>query len=201
MTLIRSTLSNLPIYFMFLLHMPSSIRQRLEQIERDFLWGDGNMEQKPHLVRWGLVCLSKKKGGLGVKCLFHLNKALLCKWNWCIANESEALWNQVIRGKYGEEGGGWCSREVREAHGVRLWKGIRMDWDFVGSRIFFLVGNGRRVRFWRDRWCRDSPLCVSFPSLIALIDDKAGWVVDIWDPLAKGGWWGWNPCFSRAFND
>ena len=201
MTLIRSTLSNLPIYFMFLLHMPSSIRQRLEQIERDFLWGDGNMEQKPHLVRWVLVCLSKKKGGLGVKCLFHLNKALLCKWNWCFANEREALWNQVIRGKYGEVGGGWCSREVREAHGVRLWKGIRMDWDFVGSRIFFLVGNGRRVRFWRDRWCRDSPLCVSFPSLIALIDDKAGWVVDIWDPLAKGGWWGWNPCFSRAFND
>ena len=107
----------------------------------------------------------------------------------------------MIKGKYGEERGGWCSREVREAHGVGLWKGLRMEWDFVGSRISFLVGNGLRVRFWRDRWCGDSPLCVSFPSLIALIDDKAGWVVDIWDPLAKGGWWGWNPCFSRAFND
>ena len=73
-----------------------------------------------------------------------------------------------------------------------------MDWDFMGSRILFLVGNGRRVRFWRDRWYGDSPLCVSFPSLFALFVDKEAQVADIWDPLAKGGW---NPCFSRAFND
>ncbi|RVW96159.1 hypothetical protein CK203_037784 [Vitis vinifera] len=57
--------------------------------------------------------------------------------------------------------------------------------------------NGRRVRFWRDRWYGDSPLCVSFPSLFALFVDKEVWVADIWDPLAKRGW---NPCFSRAFN-
>ncbi|KAL6343024.1 hypothetical protein AAG906_017044 [Vitis piasezkii] len=43
--------------------MPSSIRQILEHIQRDFLWKGGNLEQKPHLVRWELVCLSKKKGG------------------------------------------------------------------------------------------------------------------------------------------
>ena len=33
----------------------------------------------------------------------------------------------MIRGKYGEEREGWCSREVREAYGVGLWKGIKMD--------------------------------------------------------------------------
>ena len=82
-----------------------------------------------------------------------------------------------------------------------LWKGIRMDWDFVGSRISFLVGNGRRVRFWRDRWCGDSLLCVSFPSLFALIEDKKTWMADIWEPLVEGGWGGWNPCFSRSLND
>ena len=59
----------------------------------------------------------KEKGGLRVKCLSNLNKALLCKWNWRFANEREALWNQVIRGKYGEERGAWCG----------LWKGIRMN--------------------------------------------------------------------------
>ena len=59
-TLIRSTLSNLPIYFMSLLRLPSLIRWRLEQIQRDFLWGDGNLERKPHLVRRELVCLRRK---------------------------------------------------------------------------------------------------------------------------------------------
>ena len=62
-----------------------------------------------------------------------------------------------------------------------------MDWDIVGTRISFLVGNGRRVRFWRDRWCGDSPLSVSFPTLFALALHKEAWVVDIWDPLAEGG--------------
>ena len=120
-------LSNLPIYLMSLLRMPSSVRQRLEHIQRDFLWKGGNLERKPHLVRWELVCLSKKKGGLGIKSPSTLNKALLCKWNWLFVNEREALWNQVIKGKYEEERGGWCSWEVREAYGVGLWKGIRMD--------------------------------------------------------------------------
>ena len=44
-----------------------------------------------------------REGGLGVKCLSFLNKTLLAKWNWRFANEREALWNQVIRRKYGEE--------------------------------------------------------------------------------------------------
>ncbi|RVW12371.1 putative ribonuclease H protein [Vitis vinifera] len=149
------------------------LRRRLEKIQRDFLWGGGNLERKPHLVRWEVVCLSKKKGGLGVKNLSILNKALLAKWNWRFANEREALWNQVIRGKYGEERGGWASREVREAHGLGLWKGIRMDWELVSNRMVFIVGNGRREES----------------------------VADVWDSLAEGGWGGWNPCFLRAFND
>ncbi|RVW29484.1 hypothetical protein CK203_093718 [Vitis vinifera] len=106
------------------------------------------------------------------------------------------LWNQVIRGKYGEDRGGWCSREVREAHGVGLWKGMRMDWELVGARISFRVGNGRRVRFWRDRWCGDSPLCVLFPSLFVLAVDKEARVADIWDPLVEGGWGAGIPFFK-----
>ena len=74
------------------------------------------------------MCLSKKKRGLGVKCLSTLNKALLCKWNWWFANEREALWNQVIRGKYGEERGEWCSREVR---GIWCWV-MERDKDKLG---------------------------------------------------------------------
>ena len=42
----------------------------------------------------------------------------------------------------------------------------------MGDRMLFIVGNGRRVRFSRDRCRGDSPLCVSFPSLFALSIDK-----------------------------
>ena len=41
------------------------------------------------------------------------------------------------------------------------------DWDLMSSRISFLMGNGWRVKFWRDKWCENNPLSVSFPSLFA----------------------------------
>ena len=104
----------------------------------------------------------------------------------------------MIRRKHGKDRGGWSSQEVREAHSVGLWKGIRMDWELVSDRMVFIAGNERRVRFWRDRWCGDSPLCESFPSLFALSAEKEARVADVWDPLAEGGW---SPCFSRALND
>lgn len=81
LTLIQSTLSSLPVYFMSLFLLPRKVRMRLEKIQRDFLWGGGALDQRPHLVRWNLVCLERKKGGLGVRNLALMNKALLGKWN------------------------------------------------------------------------------------------------------------------------
>ena len=80
-TLIRSTLSNLLIYFMSIFRIPSLVCKRLKKNQRDFLWGGGNLEKKPHLVKWAMVCTDKKVGGLGVRGLYKLNKALLEKWN------------------------------------------------------------------------------------------------------------------------
>ena len=41
LTLIRSTLSSMPIYFMSLFCLLRKVRLRLEKIQRDFLWGGG----------------------------------------------------------------------------------------------------------------------------------------------------------------
>ena len=43
------------------------------------------------------------------------------------------------------------------------------------------------MRFWRDKWCGDSPLSVSFLSLFALAVDEKAWLVDIWDSSTEGG--------------
>jgi hypothetical protein len=48
--LIKSTLSNLPTYFLSLFHIPSSVAIRIEKLHRDFLWGDIGEEFKFHLV-------------------------------------------------------------------------------------------------------------------------------------------------------
>ena len=37
------------------------------------------MKKKPHLVKWAIVCSNKRKGGLSVRCLSKVNRALLGK--------------------------------------------------------------------------------------------------------------------------
>ena len=75
----------MPVYFMSLFYLPKKARLRLEKIRKDFLWGGRALEQRPHLVRWNLVCLERKKGGSGVRNLALMNKAFLSTWNWRFA--------------------------------------------------------------------------------------------------------------------
>ncbi|KAJ9678923.1 hypothetical protein PVL29_020968 [Vitis rotundifolia] len=198
-TLIRSTLSSMPIYLMSLLRMPRVVSLRLEKIQRDFLWGGGALERKPHLVNWDSVCSDIRKGGLGVRRLSTLNRDLLCKWNWRFANEREALWRQVISRKFREEEGGWYTREVREGFGVGLWKEIRKEGALLQNKVVFSVGNGRRVKFWNDNWCGNFTLSNLFPSLYAFASFKEAWLVELWDHSGDVGVW--SPSFSRSFND
>ena len=88
----------------------------MEKIQRDFLWGAGNMDRKIHLINWGTVCSSKKKGGLGIRSLFIMNKSLHGKWNWRLASEENPPWKGLIKLKYGLEEGGWFTRIVLSFH-------------------------------------------------------------------------------------
>ena len=104
--------------------MPKLVVKRLEKLQRDFLWGGGSPERKIHLINWGVVCTHKEKGGLGIRKIVLLNKALLGKWIWRFAFEKDVLWKKVIGVKYGLEGCGWRSNEVRGPFGVGVWKEI-----------------------------------------------------------------------------
>ena len=56
-----STLSFLPIYIMSLFHLPKGVKSRLEKIQRNFLWGGGNLERKFQLVSWDACALVRRK--------------------------------------------------------------------------------------------------------------------------------------------
>ena len=57
----------------------------------------------------------------------------------------------------------------------------------LSGSISFLVCNGWRVRFWKDKWYGDKPVCVTFPSLFTLTVSKEAWVADVWNSLVEGG--------------
>ena len=157
------------------------------------------MEKKPHLVKWDTVYSDKRKGGLGVRRLFTLNRALLCKWNWRFANERETFWKHVISNKFEEEEGKWCTREVREGFGVGFWKEIKKEGSFLQYKVVFSMEDDRRVKFWKGKWCGNFALCDSFPSLYVIATSKKAWLVELWDSSREEGVW--SPRFSRRFDD
>ena len=49
----------------------------------------------------------------------------------------------------------------------------------VGDKLAFSMGSGTRVKFWKDRWNSDAPLCASFPSLFTITINKEAWIEDL----------------------
>jgi hypothetical protein len=198
-TLIKSTLSSIPTYYLSLFPIPMSIAHRIEKLQRDFLWGGLEEELKFHLVNWQQVCTPLHSGGLGIRSMATFNKALLGKWLWRYSREPASLWRQVIDSKYGGQGNFWCSNTIRSPHGVSLWKHIRAGWDVFSQHISYKVGDGSRIRFWYDTWCGDSPLRNQFPILYQLARDPESRVSDIC--LFQGSTTSWDIEFTRSVQD
>ena len=93
--MLKSTLSSLPSYYLSLFTIPVSVAKRLEKLQRNFLWGGSGEDSKHNLVKWDTVYSPIDKGGLGIRLLVPLNRALLGKWLWRLE------WRRI------DYGGGW----------------------------------------------------------------------------------------------
>lgn len=91
LTLVKSVLGHLPLYYFSMFKAPKKTVSELEKIRRKFLWGGNCQHKKIHWVGWNMVAKSKCDGGLGVGCLRSMNLALLCKWWWCALTEAPGL--------------------------------------------------------------------------------------------------------------
>ena len=101
LTMIRSTFSNLPTYYLSLFQIPVGVAKRMENY-KDFLWGGFGDEFKFHLV-----C-----NLMEVRNLIQFNRALLGKWLWRFATDVDAWWRKLVAVKYDMRKGGRCSKEV-----------------------------------------------------------------------------------------
>ena len=77
--LLTAALQGIPIYFLSIFKINQNMADKIERIQRNFLWSRIEEKNKLSLVNWEVVCKPKFKGGLGVRRLRDLNKALLMK--------------------------------------------------------------------------------------------------------------------------
>lgn len=91
-----------------------------------------------------------ERGGLGIRDLRDLNRALLAKWLWRYGKEPNALWRKVIDAKYKAHEFGWFSKEPRGSYGCSVLKDIFKEMERYKSGIEYVIGRGNKVSFWHD---------------------------------------------------
>ncbi|XVE70601.1 hypothetical protein DITRI_Ditri10aG0084400 [Diplodiscus trichospermus] len=131
-TLVKSFLASLPIYYMSLFHLPASIKMKLYKIQRRFMW-DGSLEsRKIHWVDWSSVCKPKVMGGLGIIDVKLKNKAQLNKWVWRYGEESGTMWRKLIIEKYVREADPLIPIVDNYRHFSTIWKNITRPFSCYG---------------------------------------------------------------------
>lgn len=101
LTLIKASISSLPMYYMSLFPIPKGIIDKINKLQRQFLWSGNSGKTVLALASWDLLELPKIFGGLGCSSLLNRNLSLLFKWIWRYLHEPHALWHKIITEKYG----------------------------------------------------------------------------------------------------
>ncbi|GJU38152.1 RNA-directed DNA polymerase, eukaryota, reverse transcriptase zinc-binding domain protein [Tanacetum coccineum] len=155
LTLVKSVLENLPIYFLSLFRAPASVIKKMKSIRMRFFWEV-------------LVSLTKKY------------ESLLRKWKMeRFLSEPHALWNKCIKTINGYNGGFdsglgsgscpgvWdniirCCNEMMEKFHINL-----------DNLMMKKVNSGNQTQFWTDSWISGmGPLNNCFPRLYTLETNK-----------------------------
>ena len=141
---------------MSIFKVPMSVLNHLESIRRNFFNGVDGSNKKMVWISWKKVLTFKQKGGLGLSCLFAINRALMFKWLWRFKTQSPSLWSRVIKAIYGVHGAldnffqiSRSSPWLDILHEVSSLKSKGID---LCALIRKKVGNGEDTLFWDEHW-------------------------------------------------
>lgn len=181
LTLMQSTLDSLLVYCFNFFHKFARIRNQLDKIRRNFLWGAG----KINLTSWNKVLLGKNFGGLNITNLEHRKLAMLGKFQWRIKQNKQSSWIRLLKNKYGVDSNKWLiDQSIRVTS--TLINNLRYLYIHIHSKILFnkdiykwIACKGNRILFWEDCWAGEYPLHTIYPRLYKIIKHKHTYIKDM----------------------
>ncbi|CAL9005576.1 unnamed protein product [Prunus brigantina] len=97
------------IYAMQTAQFSASVCDKLDQLNRNFLWGHTVDKSKVHLVNWDTVCQPKTAGGLGIK---------------RTTQNDQGLWSQVLNAKYLRHYDLLAAKDLHLSCSSSVWRGV-----------------------------------------------------------------------------
>ena len=137
--------------------LPSHACEKLDKVNRDFLWGSSTEKRKLHLVGWSKIIRPKDEGGLNIQAVRAKNIALLAKLNWRLYQDKDSLWAKVLLSKY-------CSQHRRDSLDPDKlpcssnWATIKVGFPIFKQGICWNVGNKLKLRFWESNWVKGNTM-------------------------------------------
>ncbi|KAG5591558.1 hypothetical protein H5410_042072 [Solanum commersonii] len=150
LTLIKHVLQSIPIYLLSVTNPPKNIIEQVHQLMTKFLWGGTRDTRGTQWFRWGELCYPREEGGLGLRSLYDINRALVAKlwWNFRVATNS--LWVEYMWTKY-------CKKLhpviVTNRGASHIWKCMMKMREEVEHDIWWQVKAGNS-NFWFDNWTK-----------------------------------------------
>ncbi|KAF8730242.1 hypothetical protein HU200_017220 [Digitaria exilis] len=136
--------------------------KRIDKIRRNFLWKGSEEARGGHcLVNWSRVQRPKQFGGLGVLDLANFNRALYLRWQWLQWKDSTKPWSDLTI------------------------QHTPPELELFRTCTTIVLGDGRRVSFWHDRWLQGKSPKEIAPNIYRLAWRKNERVATT---LANGHW-------------
>ena len=179
LTLLNSCLASIPIYLMSIIKFPKWDIKLFNSRMSHFFWDNTEEKHKYHLANWHLVSHKKEFGGLGVPDLRNLNMCLLASWIQRYNLSDNVLWKNIVYYKYRtHQPNLFCCPNYGTSP---FWKGVL--WAAQAARLGYCwkVGNGRKVRFWKDMWFGGSSFAVQYWPLYVINNEKGITIERAWD--------------------
>lgn len=148
--LLKSVFQSLFLHSFKVYLWPRSLIKMLHTCARNFVLSGCIHKKKIGLISWNLFCSPKQEGGLGLRRLDTLNSACLLKSLWDIrtGNSESAVYLQT---RYFSDDGKkrfLCSS---------IWSGLRSVLDVFVRGVAWVIGDGKNINFWHDKWL-DAPI-------------------------------------------
>ncbi|KAJ0887511.1 putative RNA-directed DNA polymerase [Helianthus annuus] len=155
--LINSVLSSMHVYWSSIYILPSRVILELEAKMRNFLWSsEGSFHKGKAKASWKSVCVPKFEGGLGIRRIGDVNKALMISHIWSILVKRESLWvawihSYRLRGK-----SFWICKSVSNC--CWSWRKLLQLRPTIRDFVWSKLGDGSTTSAWYDYWCQIGPL-------------------------------------------